>query len=123
MARVERLVRDMDTDLANRIGYTTETGISATGNDTQGSGFAITANINLFETVGATANTADLPEREACKRGEVHIVNAGANALNVYPASGDSINSQAANAKITVASGATAILWDAGSKWIGSSFA
>ena len=48
----------------------------------------------------------------------IFVQNSGANALNVYPASGHSINALAANAAFSLAAGKNAVFWAAtASKW------
>ena len=79
--------------------------LSAAGT-TQATGTAITAQVNTFTTVAAGAG-ATLPSSAAIGS-EVVIFNRGANALLVYPPSGGSIESGAANAAVSVAAGGTA---------------
>ncbi|MDX2073786.1 MAG: DUF2793 domain-containing protein [Alphaproteobacteria bacterium] len=90
------------------------TGLSAAGS-TQGTATAITKQTNEFTTVGASQGGI-LPSPE---QGEfIFVQNSGANALNVYPASGHSINALSANAAFSLAVGKNAMFWAAtASKW------
>lgn len=89
-------------------------GLSGAGT-TQGTATAITKQTNEFTTVAASSG-AILPSPE---QGEfIFVQNSGANALNVYPASGHSINALAANAAFSLAVGKNALFWAAtASKW------
>ena len=89
-------------------------GLSAAGT-TQGTATAITNQTNEFTTVAASSG-AILPSPE---QGEfIFVANAGANAMNVYPATGHSINALAANAAFSLAAGKNALFWAAtASKW------
>jgi hypothetical protein len=89
-------------------------GLSGAGT-TQGTATVITNQTNEFTTVAASSG-AVLPSPE---QGEfIFVANAGANALNVYPASGHSINALAANAAFSLAAGKNALFWAAtASKW------
>lgn len=90
------------------------TGLTAAGT-TQGTALAITNQTNEFTTVAASSGGI-LPSPE---QGEfIFVANAGANALNVYPASGHSINALAANAAFSLAAGKNAVFWAASAtKW------
>ena len=90
------------------------TGLSAAGT-TQGTATAITKQMNEFTTVAAGTG-AILPSPE---QGEfIFVQNSGANAMNVYPASGHSINALAANAAFSLEVGKNAVFWAAtASKW------
>ena len=75
--------------------------VSAAGT-TQGTGTALTTMINNVTTVAASSGVV-LPTAVA---GMVIIIrNGGANALNVYPASGAAVNALAANAAFSLAVG------------------
>jgi hypothetical protein len=90
------------------------TGISAAGT-TQGTATALTKSFNEVTTVAASAGVI-LPSPEA---GEIVVVaNQGANALNVYPASGHSINSLSANTAQSLATDTRRIFFALStSKW------
>lgn len=86
------------------------TGLTAAGT-TQATGYAINRSISVFTTVAAGAG-ATLPNvapqsLSSTVMAEFTVVNAGANALLLYPASGLAINALAANAALSVAAGAT----------------
>lgn len=75
-------------------------GITATNPPAQGSG-ALTADYNEVTTVTAANDCVTLPVARRSRR--IVIVNRGANVLQVFPASGDSINNGAVDASITIA--------------------
>ena len=82
-------------------------GLTSAGT-TQGTALAITNQTNEFTTVAASSGGI-LPSPE---QGEfIFIANSGANALNVYPATGHSLNALAANAPFSLAAGKNAIFW------------
>jgi hypothetical protein len=89
-------------------------GLTAAGT-TQGTALAITNQTNEFTTVAAGSGGI-LPSPE---QGEfIFVANAGANALNVYPATGHTINALAANTAFSLAAGKNCIFWAAtSSKW------
>lgn len=76
--------------------------VSAAGT-VQGDATALTKYFNNVSTVGSGAGVR-LPS--ATKGKVIFVVNTGANALKVYPATGHTINAEAANAAITLAVGA-----------------
>jgi hypothetical protein len=78
------------------------TGISAAGS-TQGTATAISKAFNVVSTVSSGANGVSLPTAVAGMR--ITIINTSANALNVYPLGNGIINTQAANAALSVAAG------------------
>lgn len=77
-------------------------GITASTNQTQGQE-ALTARVNHVGTVGTTNDVVTLPAALAGL--EVSVINAGANTLQVYPASGDDIDGGATDASTTLAAG------------------
>lgn len=85
------------------LGTSVATALTATGSDQAGA-LQITAVINTFSTVAA--NTGAKLNSSAALDGQTQrqiVYNGGANALKVYPATGQNINQLAANAGITVA--------------------
>lgn len=82
-------------------------GLTAGTTQTQGGATAMTASINEFSTVANTNDGGALPDDTAIGE-QVMVVNNGANALKVWPASGDSINDGATDAADTetIAAGA-----------------
>ena len=85
--------------------YSTTNSISAAGS-TQGTGTALTTSYNVVTTVAASAGVV-LPTATAgliCV-----VVNRGANALSVYPASGAAIDGASTNAAVLVGVNATSV--------------
>lgn len=76
----------------------------------QGSGLALTHDINRVTTVGTAADSVKLPAAVAGKH--VVVINAAAaNAMAVFPASGEVINALSADASISVAANKTITFW------------
>lgn len=73
------------------------------GTNAQGQG-ALTKDYNIITTAGSNPSGVTLPTGTAGRR--IIIVNKGANPVNVYPATGGSIDALAANASISLAVGA-----------------
>ncbi len=74
----------------------------------QGSALALTAYINRVTTVGTAADSVKLPSAKA--GASVVVINAAAaNAMNVFPTSGDAINALAADAALSVAANKTVL--------------
>lgn len=84
------------------------TGLTATGT-TQGTGLALTKSFNEVTTVASSANSVVLPTAVAGM--SVVIRNASANILNVFPATGASIDTLAINTANTVSANTTAQYW------------
>jgi hypothetical protein len=84
---------------------------------TQATAAAITTDLTVFTTVALNAG-AILPV--ATQAGEdCFVVNAGANALSLYPPTGGILNAAAANAAVSVAAGKSAHAVFAGSgRWV-----
>ena len=79
--------------------------VSAAG-ATQGTATALTSSINIVTTVAASTGVSlPTPSQGGV---EITVVNNGANTLNVYPASGGTIESLAVNVPITLSAGARA---------------
>ena len=76
--------------------------ITASTTQTQGQQ-ALTATANLVETVANANDVVTLPTAAAALGCE--IVNAGANTLQIFPASGDAIQGGSVNASVTLAAG------------------
>ena len=72
------------------------------GSDAQGQG-ALTSDVNVITTAGSNPSAVTLPTASAGR--EVVIINRGANPLNIYPATGGSIDALAANTAIPLAVG------------------
>ena len=92
----------------------TTTGITAAGT-TQGTGTALTKSYNIVTTTPSGTGVV-LPTATVGMK--VRIVNKGANALNVYPASGGTIDGAAANAAVVLPVGTTATYQaSSGTQW------
>lgn len=77
--------------------------LTASTTQTQGQ-LPLTKRVNIVTTVANTNDAATLP---AARTGRVcEVFNLGANTLQLFPASGDAIDSGSANASTTVAAGA-----------------
>lgn len=76
--------------------------LSALGNNSQADAYQIVANYSIFTTVGASTNSAKLPVAESDPYGIYYVLNLGANALNLFPAVGDSFNDLAVNTAISI---------------------
>jgi hypothetical protein len=99
-------VSNLTTDLGNKQSITTAaTGLTAAGT-TQGTALALSGNNSIQEVTTAAASTGvKLPT--ATSSSWIMVVNRGANALTVYPATSGIINGQSANAGYTLAAGAS----------------
>jgi len=88
--------------------------VSAAGT-TQGTGTALTVDYNVVTTVAASSGVV-LPAATAGRR--IIIVNKGANALSIYPASGGTIDALAANAAILIAAnGSIELMASSSTQW------
>ena len=79
--------------------------VSSSGT-TQGTATVITTSFNVVTTVAASSGVVLMTPAKAGLL--VRIVNKGANTLNVYPASGGTIDSAATNAPVTISVGMSA---------------
>ena len=94
-------------------------GLTALQNDTQTSALALTANINRVTTSTSTNNSVTLPTAASgsstfAESVEIEVINV-ANAVHVFPASGQTINGQSANVEWSVgipAAGAAGLIND-----------
>lgn len=87
---------------------------TATGTG-QTDAFLLIANITIFGTVASGAG-ARLPS--ATGRSAYYVFNNGANALLIYPATGETLNVSAANASVSVPVGKSAFFYPHGNMWI-----
>jgi len=78
--------------------FSTSNNVTA-GTNTQGQG-ALTTDLNVITTAAAAPSGVTLPTATLGRR--IVIVNKGANIINVYPATGGSIDALAANAAIAI---------------------
>jgi len=98
------------------IGGTSAAGLTATGSTSQANSYAITEDVNEFTTTAANTG-ARLPLLLA-PGDSIWISNFGAQTLFVYPGTGESINAEAANAKVDVATGKNALFVKVGAtRW------
>lgn len=96
---------------ATSINGTCAYGLTATGS-TQGTAYAVAYDNNCFTTVAA--GTGAILPASPIPGDEVFIANLGANALTVYPGSGDIINALSANAGFSVAAGKSCLFINIG---------
>lgn len=81
--------------------YSVAAGLTAHAGGGQGSALALTARVNQVTTVATAADSVVLPAAVAGE--EIIVINAAAaNAMNVFPATGDAINALAANTALSV---------------------
>lgn len=85
--------------------FSTTNNVTA-GTDAQGQG-ALTSDYNVITTAATNPSGVTLPAATTGRR--VIVVNKGANPINVYPASGGTIDALAANASVQLAVNAMAI--------------
>jgi hypothetical protein len=81
----------------------------------QSDALALVQGINKFTTVGASSG-GRLPA--AGTSGPVVVINSGANALLVYPATGETINALSANSSFSVTNAKMATFTPAGNTWV-----
>jgi hypothetical protein len=91
-------------------------GITAFAGGGQSSAVLLTSMVNRITTVGTAADSVKLPATVASVSiGPITVINAAAaNALAVFPSTGDAINALSANASFSVAAGKTATFYSAG---------
>lgn len=102
--------------VSNHILYRSNVGLTADSGSSQGDGL-VTAIVNVYSTVATTGDAATLPQ--FFKLGAmIHIKNDGANAMDVFPYSGDDLGA-GSNTAVPVAagSGACFIATVANSTW------
>jgi len=119
VALVSDLVGAFDGRQASLAGETVADGLSATGDDSQAQGLALTATHNNITTADERNTTVVLPKIVSFKSSYCVIRNTTNEILNVYPFLGESINGLAANAKATVGSGAILVFYKVSkTKWV-----
>ena len=105
----------MPGSLAVEICGTVSNGLTATGT-LQTDALQLPATINVFTTVAASTGARLSPVEVGAS---VTVANLGANALLLYPSTGQTINGGAANASVSVAVGKTAqVTGITGTGWI-----
>jgi hypothetical protein len=87
--------------------FTSSNAMTAHAGGGQANGTLCASYINRFTTVATAGDSALLPKSQPGL--EIHVVNAGAASMNVFPQSGDSINGGSANAAVALAAGKSAI--------------
>lgn len=68
----------------------------------------ITAAISRFTTVATGGDSAQLPPANSVSGQQFDVINAGAQSMNVFPASGEKIGTGSANAAFAVGAGKAA---------------
>ena len=98
------------------LGFLAAAAVTA-GTNAQGQG-ALTSELNVITTAANNPSGVTLPSVGNAIGRRIRILNKGANPINIYPASGHSIDALAANASVQLAAGsamdfdsATATLW------------
>ena len=96
---------------------TVQDGLTAHSGGGQANGTPITAMVARFSTVAVAADSGTLPP--SVPGMQIAVVNATANSMNVFPATGETINTGAANAAIAVAGNTVTIFFclTAGAWW------
>ena len=109
-----------DSKQSDWLGDTIEFGITATG-AIQSTAYAITKTINFFTTVAAGTG-ARLPPVASTKCTSIKIINEeGANDLQVYPATGEQIDTKAVNDAVEVVVGSARIFYKrSNTQWVSS---
>jgi len=92
-------------------------GLTAHAGGGQANGVLIIAPITQFSTVGSAGDSATLPHALAGM--VVTVINSTATSMNVFPASGETINGGAANAQVAVTNATPTIFYaiSAGAWW------
>jgi hypothetical protein len=102
---------------ASALGQTSNLAASAAGAN-QAAATPITADITVFTTVALNTG-AILPTPVVAGGEDYLVVNAGANALSLYPPVGHKINAAAANAAVSVPVGKSAqVTFAGGTQWV-----
>lgn len=105
---------------AQSVQYATQLALTALSGGGQTGATPLNFGINVFSTVAAGGNSAILPASVLGQ--EVIVINNGANSMNVFPATGDTINGGSANAAVAVAAGAIGVFrGDSATNWVENS--
>lgn len=106
VAKPKRFVDPSDVSGIIRAGSQADNALTAFAGGGQASATALTKQINRVTTVASAADSVKLP---AAKAGaEVWVINAAAaNAMTVYPQTGEVINALSANTGLSVAANKT----------------
>ena len=105
---------------ADFLGDTIADGLTALGNASQANALALTSSINSFTTVTAVANSGRLPAIAMHPQSCVVVRNDdAADSLNIFPATGESINGLGPNASIAIAPGSSRVFFKvSATKWV-----
>lgn len=87
--------------------YSAASGLTAHAGGGQANATAITTQVAQFSTVATLNDSSVLPKALAGMR--IVVMNSGAASMNVFPASGETINALSANTAFAVANGKTAM--------------
>lgn len=104
-AAADSLIVNATTTYEGPINYSNATGITAFATGGQASATALTEETNNVTTVATAGDSVKLPAAEAGKH--VYVKNSGATALDIFPATGDSIDALAVNLAIRIQPGST----------------
>lgn len=105
----------LPAEAARLLGATANTTAQTATGSVQGDALVLTGNITNFTTVAASTGCI-LPS--ATGVGPYFVLNNGANALKVYPATGETINGAAANAAFSVTNAKSASFYPHGNQWV-----
>lgn len=86
----------------------TSNGLVAKAGGGQSGATLASASINRYTTVATAADSGLMPASAAGM--QITVINAGANSMNLFPATGEQINAAGANTAYAIASGKTAML-------------
>jgi hypothetical protein len=114
-ATLELMAAGLPAQLARSLGLDAITTFSAAGT-TAATATALTADFANVTVV--PLNGGVRLQSEAQATGIAGVINSGANVLTLYPATGEKINGQAANAGIQIAPGKTAMGISSTGNWL-----
>lgn len=103
----KRDISDSDVPAAIRDMYSAASGIVAHAGGGQADATVLAASFNRVATVATAADSVKLPA--ALPGMSLVVANRGANSMNVFPATGGTINALSANAAFAMAANATAL--------------
>ena len=116
-AAADALTVNATTTYSEPVNYANETGIAAFATGGQASATALTEELNNITTCTTAGDSVKLPAAVAGKH--VWVKNSGATALDIFPASADSINALAINLAVRIQPGSSlhfyakdAIVWE-----------
>ncbi len=102
--------------LAGPLGYGPgATGLTGAGSSSQANALLLVPGVNIFTTVGANSGGRLPPAGGA---GKIAVINSGASALLVYPATGETINALTANSSFSVTNAKMATFEPIGNSWV-----